>query len=139
VYARWTGLAEPQPPLPPQETVGAEYEATKDLSVKDLVPLLRAAVAARVADLKASGAIPAKVRATVAYDGPAYCASLDVRITAPDEWAYTEDAFGRAHVSLAASRLVDAIEELRQAYNRSTLNTSADGSRYYGSTGIEGR
>lgn len=131
--------SQSRPDQPPVVVEGQRYAETADLAVKDLVSPLRESVVASLGKLKAAGTIPAGVRAFVSYEGPAYCASLNVRIAAPRAWAHETDGFGAVHVSGAASRLVAEIEALRQAFNREARNTPADGCRYYGSTWTEAR
>lgn len=110
----------------PRVVEGPSYAETAGLPVKDLVPYLRVLVSAKLVELKSIGAAPRSARVYVSYDGPAYCATLNVRLTAAVEWTH-------------AAGVVREFETLRQSFNRETTNTSADGARYYGSTWIEGK
>lgn len=111
-------------PAQPERVVeGASYAETAHLPVKDLVPYLRVLVSAKLTELKSIGAAPRSARAYVSCDGPAYCASLTVRLTAPVPWTHADGA-------------VREMEALRQCFNRQTFNTSADKCRYYGATTI---
>lgn len=119
-----------QPPLkvipaqPVQVIEGSSFAETKDLAVKDLVPYLKVLVSAKLFELKSIGAAPRSARAYVSYDGPAYCASLNVRITARVAWDHS-------------AGVLREIEALRRSFNRQTLNTPADTCRYYGATTLE--
>jgi hypothetical protein len=111
------------PDMPAQIIEGASFAETRHLAVKVLVPYLKVLVAAKLTELKAIGAAPRGTRVHVSYDGPAYCASLNVRITAPREWAHS-------------AGVLREVEALRQSFNRQVRNTSADRCRYYGATTI---
>jgi hypothetical protein len=111
------------PDMPAQTIEGASFAETEHLPVKDLAPYLRVLVAAKLAELKSIGAVPRSARVHVSYDGPAYCASLNVRVTAPRDWPHS-------------AGVLREIEALRQSFNRHVRNTSADRCRYHGATTI---
>lgn len=112
------------PDMPAQVIEGSSYAETGHLPVKDLAPYLRVLMSAKLTELKLIGAAPRSTRAYVSYDGPAYCASLNVRITSRVPWAHS-------------AAVVREVEALRQSFNRQTVNTPADGCRYYGATTLE--
>lgn len=123
----------PVPDQPVKITVGARYADTVELTVRQIADLVRQDVTGLVRTLKERGEIPRSVRSFVRLErGPG--PSITVRLTAPRAWSHTGQS-----TTLAATRLVTQVEELREAYNRETLNTPADTCRYYGSTWVDGR